>query len=76
MDVIEPGAVVMLRSGGPHMTVEELGEHVDAKCVWFTDNELRNEWFPLAVLRVTPPPQTSVDVRPSASAAVRKSRGT
>ena len=81
MDAIKPGDVVMLRSGGPHMTVEELGEHVDAKCMWFAGVELRNEWFPLVVLSIIPTPQASGDVKPSAPARtptpvpVRKNRG-
>ncbi|HBK10652.1 MAG TPA: DUF2158 domain-containing protein, partial [Planktomarina temperata] len=34
---VELGSVVYLKSGGPLMTVEELGEHADARCAWFVD---------------------------------------
>lgn len=67
---IEPGAVVVLRSGGPHMTVEEMGEHVDAKCVWFTRDELRNEWLPLATLKLAPVVDTSRGVAPGVKGIV------
>ena len=40
---IDNGSVVILKSGGPHMTVEELGEHKDARCTWFTEDEIRRE---------------------------------
>ena len=41
------GSVVSLKSGGPLMTVEELGEHPDARCAWFVDQAVQLEWFAL-----------------------------
>ncbi|MEO0357333.1 MAG: DUF2158 domain-containing protein [Pseudomonadota bacterium] len=52
---IEPGSTVILKSGSPTMTVEEMGDHNDARCTWFFGNELRREWFTLAALRIAPP---------------------
>lgn len=46
------GDVVMLKSGGPHMTVtnhNEKGVHV----VWFSNSETRQEVFPEPVLVLT-----------------------
>jgi uncharacterized protein YodC (DUF2158 family) len=48
---VELGSVVYLKSGGPLMTVEELGEHADARCVWFVD---------LAALQPQNPPKAGV----------------
>ncbi|MDA8996110.1 DUF2158 domain-containing protein [Planktomarina temperata] len=47
---VELGSVVYLKSGGPLMTVEELGEHADARCVWFA----------LAALQPQDPPKAGV----------------
>lgn len=44
---VELGSVVYLKSGGPLMTVEELGEHADARCAWFVDLAVQREWFAL-----------------------------
>lgn len=47
---IRPGSVVILKSGGHQMVVEELGEHHDAKCIWFDEGQLREQWLALVVL--------------------------
>lgn len=60
----------MLKSGSPTMTVEELGEHKDARCTWFFGNELRREWFSIAALRLAPP-----SPQPQRQAATRTATG-
>ena len=45
------GSVVSLKSGGPLMTVEEFGEHADARCSWFVDQAVQREWFSLVALQ-------------------------
>ncbi|MGV6839430.1 MAG: YodC family protein [Planktomarina sp.] len=66
---IEPGSTVTLKSGGPTMTVTELGEHDDARCFWFYGNELGREWFSLVALRLAPPvPQSAVASQPRPAA--------
>ncbi|MGB1236530.1 MAG: DUF2158 domain-containing protein, partial [Planktomarina sp.] len=52
---LEAGSVVVLKSGVPHMTIEELGEHSDAKCTWFAEYETRREWFSLSAIKLAPP---------------------
>ena len=54
------GSVVSLKSGGPLMTVEELGEHADARCAWFVDLAVQREWFVLAALQPQDPPKAGV----------------
>ena len=50
----KPGILVVLKSGGPLMTIEELGEHNDAYCVWFVNGEIKKEWLSLIILRKPP----------------------
>lgn len=53
------GDVVMLKSGGPEMTVSEksnFGSGAQAKCQWFGGRKLEEGWFPLESL-ITPPPE-------------------
>ncbi|MGB1235606.1 MAG: YodC family protein [Planktomarina sp.] len=72
---IEPGSTVMLKSGSPTMTVEEMGEHNDARCTWFFGNELRREWFAMAALRLAPPsPQPQRPVQRSNGAVPQQQR--
>jgi uncharacterized protein YodC (DUF2158 family) len=47
------GDVVVLKSGGPDMTVEEPGEVVG--CVWFEKNQPQRGFFPAAVLEAKKP---------------------
>ena len=42
------------------MTVEELGEHVDARCAWFVDLAVHREWFALVALQPQDPPKAGV----------------
>ncbi len=51
---LQPGSVVILKSGGPLMTIEEFGEHKDAKCTWFQESALNRDWFALVALREAP----------------------
>ena len=45
------GSVVSLKSGGPLMTVEDLGVHADACCARFVDQAVQREWFALVALQ-------------------------
>jgi len=45
------GTVVMLRSGGPKMTVEGTDEEGELTCVWFVDDKTKRDSFPAAALR-------------------------
>jgi uncharacterized protein YodC (DUF2158 family) len=45
------GSVVSLESGGPLMTVGELGKHSDARCSLFVDQAVEREWFALIALQ-------------------------
>ena len=45
------GSVVSLESGGPLMTVGELGKYSDARCSLFVDQALEREWFALIALQ-------------------------
>ena len=48
------GDRVVLRSGGPAMTIEELAGS-KASCVWFEGNEIRRSSFELSTLKVPDP---------------------
>lgn len=55
---LEKGDVVKLKSGGPHMTVEAVGDYSGfavgpkngAKCVWFDASKTVSKVFDVAVL--------------------------
>ena len=59
-DGFKVGAVVMLKSGGPSMTIEGIGDyspmasagHDQAKCVWFEGNKRMEGVFELAALKM------------------------
>lgn len=48
---IEAGSEVMLKSGGPSMTVK-LVEHGEAWCVWFHGTEAKEKGFATATLKL------------------------
>lgn len=49
---IKIGDTVVIRSGGPTMTVAKIDtEDKSAQCQWFVKNELKDGWFPLASLQ-------------------------
>lgn len=59
MSEIVKGAVVQLKSGGPKMTVEDVGNYAGgfgvgpengAKCVWFEGNKPQEKVFDVVVL--------------------------
>jgi len=54
---IKVGDVVMLKSGGPEMTVEDIGDYRGsggpsngAKCTWFVEGEKKTEVFAIEAL--------------------------
>jgi len=47
----EIGDVVMLKSGGPSMTVSAIQEDI-VRCAWFKDDEVRSVQFQRAMLEV------------------------
>ena len=54
---LQVGDVVVLRSGGPKMTINKLGDYglsggprEAAKCVWFSENKLEEALFDLKSL--------------------------
>jgi uncharacterized protein YodC (DUF2158 family) len=48
------GDVVQLKSGGPEMTIEGIGDEGWADCVWFSGLEAKRESFPLDALEAAP----------------------
>ena len=47
------GRVVVLKSGGPKMTVEEMEGGSKALCTWFDEmDELHRKWFDADVLEI------------------------
>jgi len=51
MEDFEIGDVVVLRSGGPKMTVHGLVSDGDVVCQWFESNEVHEENFPKEALK-------------------------
>lgn len=56
MSELKEGDLVNLKSGGPDMTIVEIGAFgydptVKAKCHWFVGGELKENLFALASLR-------------------------
>jgi uncharacterized protein YodC (DUF2158 family) len=47
---VMPGNRVMLRSGGPEMTVYDVAENGDALCQWMAGGKLEKHAFTLACL--------------------------
>ena len=57
------GSVVSLKSGGPLLTVEEFGEHADARCSWFVDQAVQLAWFALVALQPQESPKAGAVYR-------------
>lgn len=51
------GSVVSFKSGGPLMTLGELGAHADARFAWFVNQAVQREWFALVALQPQVPPK-------------------
>ena len=45
------------------MTVEEFGEHADARCSWFVDQAVQLEWFALVALQPQESPKAGAVYR-------------
>lgn len=60
------GDVVQLKSGGPDMTIEDIGKYGPgattdrAKCVWFEGMKRKDDLFELATLRGADTPATTI----------------
>jgi len=57
-DKIKAGDVVELKSGGPEMTVDSIGDHQgieSAFCTWFDGNKKYSAAFPLTSLKQATP---------------------
>ena len=50
MNNFKEGDVVILKSGGVHMTVQKAHEDGICLCVWFSDGTLNKEEFPSILL--------------------------
>ena len=60
------GDTVQLKSGGPRMTVVNIGTHggkPGVQCNWFEKTEVKGEVFPLEALKESPDPQPTKVVR-------------
>jgi uncharacterized protein YodC (DUF2158 family) len=56
----KPGDVVQVISGGPRMTVTEIGEHLGtptAWCVWFEGQKQMDGTFPIVALKLSTDPK-------------------
>jgi len=54
----KPGDVVRLKSGGPVMTITDVGKDSGvptAWCTWFTGNKQEKRYFPLAAIEPATP---------------------
>jgi uncharacterized protein YodC (DUF2158 family) len=66
MAEVKRGDVVQLKSGGPRMTVADVGDYSPlrpkngAKCIWFEGNKKNEDVFDVEVL--TQSSRTSVDL--------------
>ena len=52
----KPGDVVVLKSGGPTMTVANVRQDGKVVCEWFDDNKPQGRAFDPDVLEPPPPP--------------------
>jgi uncharacterized protein YodC (DUF2158 family) len=59
MSNFKKGDEVQLKSGGPVMTIEELGDFQDthgiadgARCIWFDHNDIKQRVFDVATLEI------------------------
>jgi uncharacterized protein YodC (DUF2158 family) len=44
------GDVVVLKSGGPQMTVDEIRTSKSVHCMWFNDEERKGNWFDIVTI--------------------------
>lgn len=56
MNEIKPGDIVVLKSGGPSMTVESVATQTDlikkAKCTWFTGETKSSDTIAVVALKL------------------------
>ena len=67
MAELKIGDVVLLKSGGPSMTVEEIGDYEfvgrRAKCTWFEGKKRHSDLFVIETLEPPPVPSAPFVVR-------------
>jgi uncharacterized protein YodC (DUF2158 family) len=56
-DTFKAGDVVVLKSGGPKMTIEYVGTD-RADCRWFVGEEVKQGTFHLEALKIAPDPRS------------------
>ncbi|RKJ98878.1 DUF2158 domain-containing protein [Alicycliphilus denitrificans] len=62
MSSFQPGDVVQLKSGGPEMTIADIGDYSgydsgeqSANCIWFDNKKQNSHVFPLHTLKKVNP---------------------
>jgi len=50
MSQFKPGDIVVLKSGGPKMTVDSISDN-NISCIWFADNKAESRTFKEITLR-------------------------
>lgn len=68
-EYFKAGDQVMLRSGGPYMTVDRITNE-QVSCVWFHDQELKMATFGRDLLRS----RSEIEAEQSAAIAARRAR--
>lgn len=69
MSEFRPGDVVVLKSGGPAMTVEEVGDYdpigpsPGLKCIWFEGKEKQTDVFSPHSVELHQPNELSVPIQ-------------
>jgi len=60
---LKKGDVVQLKSGGPHMTVDQVSDGNKIKCIWFVQTELKVDYFNVETLDKIDQSQSSIFVQ-------------
>ncbi len=69
---LQPGDVVRVKSGGPKMTIDKIGQFgmgskEEARCVWFDGNKRVTDLFQLEILEKVdeePKPSPRISTKP------------
>lgn len=52
MRELKIGDVVVLKSGSPDMTIQAFGNNNNVKCMWFAENDVKQEVFSIESLEL------------------------